>query len=95
MPIGRPRRLNAEKCQEICRLVAAGHSFAAVARAMGCNVKTIRRHADFDPQFQRRLEAAAIVARSSPLQVIRRAAQTNPQAAAWLRERTGQRSPRR
>jgi hypothetical protein len=85
---GRPRRLDAEECEEICNLVAAGHSMVAVARAVACNVKTIRRHAAHDDRFRRQLAAAEIAARNDPAKLLRRAASSHWRAAAWLLERT-------
>jgi hypothetical protein len=88
MSTGRPRRLDAEECEEICNLVAAGHSMIAVARAVACNVKTIRRHAAYDDRFRRQLAAAEIAARNDPAKLLRRAASSHWRAAAWLLERS-------
>ena len=41
--LGRPCILDDQKRAEICDLVSAGHSVAAVARLMGCNVDFVRR----------------------------------------------------
>jgi hypothetical protein len=85
---GRPHALDYARCAEICELVAAGHSVAAVARMVGCNVKTIRRHAQRDEVFARQLRAAEVNARNDPLKQLRRAASSNWRAAAWLLERS-------
>jgi hypothetical protein len=87
-PPGRPLALDDEKCTEICDLVTAGHSVAAAARLMGCNVKTIRRHAQRDDRFGRLLRAAELAAQNDPLKLMRRAAGGSWRAAAWLLERT-------
>jgi hypothetical protein len=55
-----------------------------VARLIGRNVKTIWRHAVRDREFGIRLRAAQRIARNQPLDTIRRAAASNPRAAAWL-----------
>ena len=85
---GRPHALNEARCAEICDLVAAGHTVAAVARLIGCNVKTIRRHASRDEEFGRLLRAAELSSRADPLKMMRRAAGGSWRAAAWLLERT-------
>jgi hypothetical protein len=85
---GRPHVLDDSHCAEICELVAAGHSVAAVARLVGCNVKTIRRHAQRDETFACQLRAAEVNARNDPLKQLRRAASSNWRAAAWLLERS-------
>ncbi len=86
--LGRPCILDDQKRSEICDLVSAGHSVAAVARLMGCNVKTIRRHALRDERFGRLLRAAEVAAQNDPLKLMRRAAGSSWRAAAWLLERT-------
>ena len=85
---GRPCALDDTRCAEICDLVADGKSIRAVARLVGCNVKTIRRHAARNPNFGRLLATAEISARHDPLKMMRRAAGASWRAAAWLLERT-------
>jgi hypothetical protein len=85
---GRPCALDDARCAEICDLVADGKSIHAVARLVGCNVKTIRRHAARNPNFGRLLATAEISARHDPLKMMRRAAGASWRAAAWLLERT-------
>jgi hypothetical protein len=85
---GRPYVLDDRRCAEICDLAAAGHSIRNVARLIGCDVKTIRRHAARDPNFGRLLTTAVISARHDPLKMMRRAAGASWRAAAWLLERT-------
>jgi hypothetical protein len=85
---GRPRVLDETRCNEICDLVAAGHSVATAARLVGCDVRTIRRHACRDESFGRRLRTAEVSARNDPLKMMRRAAHGSWRAAAWLLERT-------
>jgi hypothetical protein len=85
---GRPCALDDARCAEICDLVADGKSIRAVARLVGCNVKTIRRHAARNPNFGRLLATAEISARHDPLKMMRRAAGASWRAAAWLLERT-------
>jgi hypothetical protein len=85
---GRPCTLDDARCAEICDLVADGKSIRAVARLVGCNVKTIRRHAARNPNFGRLLATAEISARHDPLKMMRRAAGASWRAAAWLLERT-------
>jgi hypothetical protein len=85
---GRPFRLDEQQSSEICDLVAAGHSIRSVARMVGCDVKTIRRHAARDQQFARLLAAAELSARQDPLKMMRRATGASWRAAAWMLERT-------
>jgi hypothetical protein len=85
---GRPCALDDARCAEICDLVADGNSIRAVARLVGCNVKTIRRHAIRNPNFGRLLATAEISARHDPLKMMRRSAGASWRAAAWLLERT-------
>jgi hypothetical protein len=85
---GRPHRLDEELCNQICDLVSAGHPVAAVARLVGCNAKTIRRHAERDEHFGQLLRAAEFKARQDPVIVMQRAAGSNWRAAAWLLERS-------
>ena len=85
---GRPCALDDARCAEICDLVGNGHSVRAVARLVGCNVKTIRRHAARNPNFARLLATAEISARHDPLKMMRRSAGASWRAAAWLLERT-------
>lgn len=87
-PIGRPHALDEDRCAEICDLVTAGHPLNAVARLVGCNVKTIRRHAERDERFARMLGTAEIAARHDPIKMMRRAAGSSWRAAAWILERT-------
>jgi hypothetical protein len=69
-------------------MVAAGHSVAAVARLVGCNVKTIRRHARRDQQFGQLLRTAEFKTRHDPLKIMKRYAGSSWRAAAWLLERS-------
>jgi hypothetical protein len=87
MPRGRPPILDEACCFEICQLVAAGYSITAVARQIGCNRKTIERHALRDKAFGLQLHSAKFVAQGRPLETVRRAAASNPRAAAWLAAR--------
>jgi IS30 family transposase len=87
MPGGRRPVLDEATCFEICRLVAAGYSVTAVARRIGRDRKTIERHARHDHAFGLRLRSAKFVAEGHPLETIRRAAASNPRAAAWLAAR--------
>jgi hypothetical protein len=85
---GRPHLLDEQKQAEICDFVSAGHSVASAARLMGCNVKTIRRHAERDERFARLLRSAEVAAQNDPLKLMRRAAGSSWRAAAWILERT-------
>lgn len=85
---GRPCVLDEAAYAEICDLVADGHSVATVARLIGCDVKTIRRHALRNDRFARLLRTAELAARNDPLKMMRRAAHGSWRAAAWLLERT-------
>src|SRR5688572_5137950 len=85
---GRPCTLDPAKRAEICDLLAAGQSVRAAARTIGCDVKTIRRHAERDENFARLLRKAELRARKDPLKMLQRAAGTSWRAAAWLLERT-------
>ncbi|HEX6963687.1 MAG TPA: hypothetical protein VF175_17605, partial [Lacipirellula sp.] len=85
---GRPCVLDEADYSEICDLVADGHSVPTVARLIGCDVKTIRRHALRHDRFARLLRTAELSARNDPLKMMRRAAHGSWRAAAWLLERT-------
>ena len=85
---GRPPVLDETRCTEICDLVAAGHSVATAARLIGCDARTVRRHAGRDENFGRMLRTAEVSARNDPLKMMRRAAHGSWRAAAWLLERT-------
>ena len=84
MPAGRPHLLTDSQCDHICELIAAGHSAAAVARLIPCNVKTIGRHSLRNERFGMLLRQARRQARYRPLDAIRRAAKTSPVARQWL-----------
>lgn len=87
-PLGRPRLLEPAKCREICELAALGYNLTDVARVLGYNVKTIRRHLQRDECFRREFRAAQLAARTDPLKTLRRKAGRYWRAAAWLLERT-------
>lgn len=95
---GRPRALDNVKCREVCALIAAGCGIEAAAHYVGCTSITIRREAMRNPDFYERLRNAELAAQISPLQAIRKAADTHWRAAAWFLERTkpqefGRRAP--
>ena len=85
---GRPRILDDEQKQRaVCALISVGAGYEAAARHVGCSTWTIRREAQRDEDFARRLRDAESAADMIPLQMLRKAAQTHWRAAAWLLER--------
>jgi hypothetical protein len=87
MPRGRVRVLDEVKQREVCALVSAGCSLQAAAQYVGCAPNTIRREANRDPEFARRFREARLQAQLSPLQAMRKAANSHWRAAAWMLER--------
>ncbi len=87
MPAGRIRVLDEAKQREICALIATGCSLEAAASYVECAPNTIRREADRNPDFGRRLREARLQAQLSPLQAMRKAANNHWRAAAWMLER--------
>jgi hypothetical protein len=87
MARGRDRVLDAGKQREVCALLSAGCSLQAAAQYVGCATNTIRREANRDPDFGRRVREARLQAQLSPLQAMRKAANSHWRAAAWMLER--------
>lgn len=84
----RPRLLDEQKQQDLCRLILGGFTLDAAARHVGCSVLTVRREARRNPQFGGRLQQAKFVQESNPVGTLRDAASRDWRAAAWLLERT-------
>lgn len=87
MSRGRDRVLDEGKQREVCALLSAGCSLQAAAQYVGCAPNTIRREANRDPDFGRRVREARLQAQLSPLQAMRKAANSHWRAAAWMLER--------
>jgi hypothetical protein len=87
MPRGRLRVLDEGRQREVCALISSGCSLLAAAQYVGCAPNTIRREANRNPEFGRRLREAQLQAQLSPLQAMRKAANSHWRAAAWMLER--------
>jgi len=85
--LGRPRAIDDIKRREICAVVATGCSIADAARYIGCAPTTIRREALRNPEFHEALRQAEMGSQLGPLTLVRKAANSNWRAAAWLLER--------
>ncbi len=84
---GRPRALDDAKRREICALVAGGCGLREAARYVRCNIYTIRREAERNPEFDERLRSSETYAQLSPLRAMQHAVSTHWRAAAWMLER--------
>ncbi len=84
---GRPRTLDDAKRREICALVAGGCGLREAARYVRCNINTIRREAERNPEFDERLRSSETYAQLSPLRAMQHAVGTHWRAAAWMLER--------
>jgi hypothetical protein len=87
MARGRDRVLDDAKQREVCALLSAGCNLQAAAQYVGCATNTIRREADRNPDFGLRVREARLQAQLSPLQAMRKAANSHWRAAAWMLER--------
>lgn len=87
MSRGRLRVLDDAKQREVCALISTGCSIQAAASYVGCAPNTIRREIDRNPEFDRRYRQARLQAQLSPLQAMRKAANSHWRAAAWMLER--------
>jgi hypothetical protein len=85
---GRPRALDDAKRREVCALVTAGCGLDDAARYVGCKAITIRREATRNAVFREQLRHAELEAQRTPLETLRKAADTHWRAAAWYLERT-------
>lgn len=84
----RPRILDTQKQQDLCKLIHIGFNLAAAAKYVGCSVLTIRREAQRDPQFGGKLRQAQFAQDANPVRTLSIAAGHDWRAAAWLLERT-------
>src|SRR4051812_24208195 len=84
---GRPLALDDAKRREICALVAGGCGLREAARYVRCNINTIRREAERNPEFDERLRNSETYAQLSPLRAMQHAVGTHWRAAAWMLER--------
>jgi hypothetical protein len=84
---GRPTALDDDKQATVCSLVAAGVSLRQTAHFVDCDPRSIRREAQRDPEFRRRLAKARSEASVHPLQTLRQAAQADWRAALCWMER--------
>src|SRR5688572_20798455 len=84
---GRPRRLDFEKKDALCQLVAYGYTVDEAAGSLGVSPRTVRRELLRDQQFNRELLAAQRQP-PNPAKIMQSAARTHWRAAAWLLERT-------
>jgi hypothetical protein len=84
---GQPKALDDDKQHTICQLVAAGVTLRQAAGFVDCDPKTIRREAQRNDDFRRRLAKAKSEAAVPPLQTLRQAAKSNWRAALSLMDR--------
>lgn len=84
---GRPRALDEAKQAEICALISQGCGMETAARYVACAASTIRREARRNRKFNAGLRRAYLNAELMPLNAVRRAAEKNWRAGAWLLER--------
>ena len=68
-------------------LVAGGCGLREAARYVRCNINTIRREAERNPEFDERLRSSETYAQLSPLRAMQHAVGTHWRAAAWMLER--------
>jgi hypothetical protein len=82
---GQPKALDDDKQKTVCSLVAAGVSLRQVARFVDCDPKSIRREAQRNDDFRRRLAKAKSEASVHPLQTLQQAAKADWRAAlSWM-----------
>src|SRR6478609_8737298 len=74
---GRPRALDDAKRREICALIAGGCGLREAARYVRCNINTIRREAERNPDFDERLRRSETYAQLSPLRAMQHAVGTH------------------
>jgi hypothetical protein len=84
---GRRRVLDDAKRREICAYVAGGCNVREAARFVRCNINTVRREAERNPEFDEQLRRAQTYAQLSPLRAMQLASATHWRAAAWMLER--------
>lgn len=71
-----------------CQLAALGLPRREVALRLGCSPRTLRRERQRNPDFERLYDEAEAATLGRPLDHLKRLAETNWRAAAWLLERT-------
>src|SRR4051794_11933471 len=74
---GRPRTLDDAKRREICALVAGGCGLREAARYVRCNINTIHREAERNPDFDEQLRRSETYAQLSPLRAMQHAVGTH------------------
>jgi hypothetical protein len=83
----RPRSLDDTKRQIICAMVSSGCGLQDAARYVNCSVRTIRREAERNPDFDDELRRSDVHAKLNPLRAMQQAIGTHWRAAAWFLER--------
>jgi hypothetical protein len=84
---GRPKVLDEGKQSTVCSLVAAGVSLRQAADFVDCDRRSIRRAAERNDEFRRKLAKAKSQANIHPLETLQRAARTDWRAALHWMER--------
>jgi hypothetical protein len=86
-PRSRPRSLDDTKRQIVCAMVSSGCGLRDAARYVNCSVRTIRREAERNPEFDDELRRSEVHAKLNPLRAMQHAIGTHWRAAAWFLER--------
>jgi len=82
-----PAKLDEIKKREIAAIIAVGGSRRTAARYVHCAPDTIRRHAQRDPEFAKRLQRAEAQLEVVHLTNIETGGKKNWRASAWILER--------
>jgi hypothetical protein len=85
--VGRPRALTPVKRAELCSLVSSGIDLEEAVGYVGCSTRTVRRETERNEEFRRALTEAQLFSGLDPVHFMRKAAQQDWRAAAWLLER--------
>ncbi len=92
------RAIDEGRQREICAIIAVGGSRRTAAKYVGCSPDSIRRRADRDPEFAKRLKRAESDFEVIHLSNIQQAGKKSWNASAWMLERVhperfGKRTP--
>lgn len=85
---GRPTIFTEAKRAEICAMLAAGCTFKAAARYVGCSPSAISMLSQRDATFRQQVDRAIAEREIIPLSHLRESSKRSWRAAAWLLERT-------